>query len=338
MMRKALRPVNKIVVTLLVVSIFTACNNEDSTSPYDDVVRQKPFMALTDSIRKEPGRDDLYFRRAVLLNKNNFPEPALADFRKAWSIAKNEAYAVSVSKSLMDKNPDSAIVFLQEAIPVLPESILLRINLARSYDALQKTDEAIRACDDILAQEPEQVNALLLKADLLEKKLDTKGVIAVLEKAYAQMPANLEIGNRLAYQYAEAKNPKALVIADSNIARDPQRIFSNPYYVKGLYYSNINEKAKAIQWFDTTIHVDHRYLSAYIEKGKILLEQKKTGEAMKTFALANRITPSFPDAWYWMGRCQEALGDKASAKENYEKAYELDKTFTEAREAAAKLK
>ena len=33
-----------------------------------------PLMQLiTDSIRKEPGFDELYFRRAVLLNKNNLP-------------------------------------------------------------------------------------------------------------------------------------------------------------------------------------------------------------------------------------------------------------------------
>src|SRR5688500_19853592 len=52
--------------------------------------------------------------------------------------------------------------------------------------------------------------------------------------------------------------------------------------------------------------------------------QKKTNEALKTFQLANTITPSFPDAWYWIGRCQEILGDKAEAKQSYEKAYELE--------------
>ena len=66
--------------------------------------------------------------------------------------------------------------------------------------------------------------------------------------------------------------------------------------------------------------------------------RKKPMEALKTFELANTITPSFADAWYWMGRCQEILGDKAEAKQNYEKAYELDNTFTEAKEAAEKIK
>ena len=105
-----------------------------------------------------------------------------------------------------------------------------------------------------------------------------------------------------------------------------------------MYYSNIGDRTKAIEAFDATIKQDHRYLNAYIEKGKILLDMKKTNEALKTFQLANTITPSFPDAWYWMARCQEILGYKSEAKQNYEKAYELDNTFTEAKEAAEKIK
>ncbi len=328
----------KLFFAAFLILIMLGCNDNKSSSPYDEILSQPPFSSITDSIRKEPNRDDLYFRRAVLLNKNNFPEPALADFRKAWSLAKEESYAAGVSNILLEKKSDSAILFLNEAIKEFPNSLFLPIRLARAYDALNKTDEALRVCNDILEKEPYQVNTLLLKADLLEKKGDSTNMITTLEKAYSTLPSNREISNRLAYQYAEGKNAKALQIADSLISKDSQQLFAEPYYVKGMYYSNINDKAKAIQLFDATIKRDHRLLNAYIEKGKILFDQKKTQDALKTFQLANTITPSFPDAWYWIGRCQEVLGDKAAAKENYEKAYELDNTFTEAKEAAASIK
>ncbi len=247
----------------------------------------------------------MYFRRAVLLNKNNFPEPALADFRKAWSLAKEESYAVGVSNILLEKKPDSAVIFLNEAIKEIPNSLFLQISLARSYDALNKTDKALEVCNNILANDSAQVNALLLKADLLEKKGETTNMIAALEKAHSLIPFNRDISNKLAYQYAETKNAKAIVLADSLISKDSLKMHAEPYYIKGMYYSNIKEKAKAIQQFDATIKTNHRYLNAYIEKGKILLDQKKTTDALKTFQLANTITPSFPDAWYWIGRCQE---------------------------------
>ena len=325
----------KTLLILILSFLLWGCNsNKDASSPFAEILSQPPFASITDSIRKEPGRDDLYFRRAVLLNKNNLPEPALADFKKAWSIAPAETYAVGVSNILMEKKPDSAILFLKKAIGEIPNSIFIQLSLARAYDAQGKTDDALKACNNLLENEPGQVNALMLKSDLLLKKEDTTGAIAAMEKAYSSVPSNREISNKLAYQYAESKNSKALAIADSLISKDSLKFFAEPYYVKGMYYSNMNDRAKAIEQFDATIKQDHRFLNAYIEKGKILLDQKKTTAALKTFELANTITPSFPDAWYWMGRCLEVLGQKEEAKLNYEKAYSLDKTFTEAKEAA----
>ncbi|HZI52728.1 MAG TPA: tetratricopeptide repeat protein [Chitinophagaceae bacterium] len=327
----------KIFFLLFLTFLLWNCNSNNTQSAYSEILSQPPYSSLTDSIRKQPGFDELYFRRAVLLNKNNLPEPALADFRKAWSLASREDYAIGVSNILLEKKPDSAIVFLKQAISELPKSLFLQLSLARAYDAMEKTDDALAACDSILMQEPAQVNALLLKADLLLKKEDPAGAVKALERAYTSMPSNREIVNKLAYQYAETKNSKAIQLADSLISKDSLKLFAEPYYVKGMYYSNVSERMKAIELFDATIKRDHRYLNAYIEKGKVLLDQKKTNEALKTFELANTITPSFPDAWYWMGRCQEILGDKAEAKQSYEKAYELDNTFTEAKEAAVKI-
>src|SRR5688572_22629683 len=223
----------KLYIFLFLMFLFSRCNNNKSSSPYDEIFSQPLFSSITDSIRKEPGRDDLYFRRAVLLNKNNFPEPALADFRKAWSLAKEEGYAVGVSNILLEKKPDSAIVFLNEAIKEIPNSLFLQISLARSYDALGKTDEALAVCNAILEKEPGQVNALILKADQLEKKGDTAGVIASLETAYSFIPFNRELSNRLAYQYAENKNPKALAIADTLISKDSLQRYADAFYIKG---------------------------------------------------------------------------------------------------------
>lgn len=329
----------RLLFFLCLASFWIACNSNDhSSSPFDNILSQPPYASISDSISKQPDRDDLYFRRAVLLDKNNLPEPALADFRKAWSMAPLEVYAIGISNILLEKKSDSAIVFLNQALRDLPKSIFLKLNLAGAYDAVGKTNEALATCDAILQQEQGQVSAWLLKSDLLLKKNDAPGAIVALEKAYAIMPSNRKISNKLAYQYAEAKNNKAILLADSLITKDSLKLFAEPYYIKGMYYSNTGDKAKAIQLFDETIKRDHRYLNAYIEKGKVLFDQKKTAEALKTFGLANTITPSFPDAWYWIGRCQEVMGNKEEAKENYEKAYELDNTFIEAKEAAQKIK
>jgi tetratricopeptide (TPR) repeat protein len=129
-----------------------------------------------------------------------------------------------------------------------------------------------------------------------------------------------------------------IAFSDSLIKKDTLKLHPEPYYIKGIYYSNTDNKDKALQCFNETIKLNYNYLNAYIEKGKILLDQKKIPDALKTFQLANTISPSFPDAYYWMGRCQEESGQKQDAKLNYEKAFGLDKTFTEAKEAAENIK
>src|SRR5882762_6598844 len=110
------------------LTLLSRCGNKETSSAFDEILSQPAYAAITDSIKKEPGRDDLYFNRAVQLNKNNFPEPALADFKKAWSLRKEEKYALAISTILMDKKPDSAIVFLNQALTEIPNSFLLHLS------------------------------------------------------------------------------------------------------------------------------------------------------------------------------------------------------------------
>ncbi len=326
-----------LVSTGLFSLLLFSCGSANESSPFGDLLSQPPYKQLTDSIQDQPGNDNYYFQRAILLNKNNQQAPALADFKKAWSLRKEENYALGISNVLLEKNDPATIRFLQEAIKELPESIFLQLSLAKAYVNAAKEDSALLICDALLILEPDQVNTLLLQAELLEKKGDIASSVQALEKANIALPGNKEIIDKLMYQYAETKNPKALQIAEAIIQQDSLRMHTGAHYIKGIYYDNIGDKTKAIKAFDDAIKNDHRYLNAYIEKGKIYLSQNKTKEALSSFTLANTVSPSFPDAWYWIGRCQELMGQKAEAKLNYEKAYGLDKSFTEAKEAAAKL-
>jgi tetratricopeptide (TPR) repeat protein len=72
-------------------------------------------------------------------------------------------------------------------------------------------------------------------------------------------------------------------------------------------------------------------------KGEVLYDQKKYADALKAFSLVITITPTYADAYYWIAKTWEAQGNKAEAKLNYERAYQLDKKFLEAREAAQRL-
>jgi tetratricopeptide (TPR) repeat protein len=335
-----IRESSKIIIALVFCLQYymLACNNRDTVSPYEEILNRPPYLVYTDSIGKEPKRDDLYFKRAVLLNKDNFPEPALADFQMAWSIKREEKYALGISTILLDKNPTAAVSFLDSALNHIPESRMLMLSLARAYDALENTDKSLEVANSILSKNPEQVDVLKMKASLLDKKSDTAGSIATLEKAYNLAPYDLELNYELSFKYAESKNPRVLNLCDSLMKKDTMGIYAEPSYYKGIYYSNINNKAKALDLFNDAIQKNFYFLNAYIEKGRIIYDDKKYADAYTVFNLAMTISPSFADSYYWMGKCQEAMGQKEEAKLNYMRAFGLDKSFTEARESAEKLK
>lgn len=224
--------------------IISSCNDNDPASPYHELLSRSPFVSLTDSIKQEPGNDELWFRRAVLLNSNNFPEPALEDFKKAWSLKKEERYALGISTLLLDKRSDSALLFLNEALKELPESFLLRLGLARGYAAMKRTEEALNTCNEILARNPQLVDVIKLKADLLDKQDKTAEATGLWEQAYQLAPFDVELNYILALRYAEAKNPKVLALCDSLIKADTEGTHAEPYYYKGIYYSNLGERPK----------------------------------------------------------------------------------------------
>jgi tetratricopeptide (TPR) repeat protein len=325
-------------ILAFLVTGFIACNNrKENSSPYEALLSRPPYTALTDSIRKEPNRDDLLFRRAILLNSNDETGPALVDFKKAWSLKKEERYALATGNLLLDRQPDSAVLFLKEALAEIPQSTLLSLTLARAYSAGNKIVDALNLVNSILGQNPEQVDVLKLKADLLDRSGNKSELLPTLEKAYNLAPFDVELNYMYALKLAESGNSRVIALCDSLIRADSLGIHADPYYYKGIYYSNSGDKTRAIGLFDEALKHDYNFMDAYIEKGAILYEQKKYTEAAKVFSLAITISNQFAPAYYWLAKCQEATGQREEAKLNYQRAYGLDKTFTEAKEAVERI-
>ena len=323
-----------VLALVILVVVTDACNNRQKASSYEDLLSRQPYANLTDSIHQSPSNSDLYYRRGMLLTKNNNNSPALADLRTAWSLNKKETYAMAISNILLESKPDSAISFLQEALKVLPASIPLNMNLVQAYAGQQKIDNALAVCNTILDNHPDQPAVLMMKSDLLEQKNDSAGSLRALEQAYQFAPFNEDLCYNLAFKYAQRKSPKTLILCDSLLRYDTAERKGQPYYFKGVYYANLNNIPQALSYFDRAIEYDYTFLDAYIEKGRIFYDKKKYDEAAKIFQLALRVSATFADAYYWLGKCQEALGQKEEAKLNYQRAYGLDKSLTEAKEAA----
>jgi tetratricopeptide (TPR) repeat protein len=319
------------------IFFLASCNQDNKdVSPYEELVSAPPYATLTDSIHRFPDQSLLYYKRGVLLLNNSNLPPALADFKKAWSLEKKESYAIGTSTVLLEGKPDSAISFLDGSLKLFPNSIPLQLNLAEAYSKDHKNADAIAVCDKILAHDPAQLDALQLKSGVQDVDSNTLGSIKTLEQAYHYYPANEEVCFGLAFKYAQAKNPATIRLCDSIIHVMKEKK-AEPFYFKGLYFANTGNSQQALALFNQAIIQDYGFIDAYMDKGKIYFDAKKYNEAAKVYELLLTISPGYADAYFWLGKSQEALGQKDEAKQNYERAYGLDKGLGEAKERAGKL-
>jgi tetratricopeptide (TPR) repeat protein len=197
--------------------------------------------------------------------------------------------------------------------------------------------QALATCDQVLVLYPNSIDALLLKTEIYKNQNNHTAALQTLEKAYSYAPFDHELAYNLAFEYAEAKNSKAIPLTDSLMRSDTTGKQAQPYYLRGVYYANTGNIAQALQYYNQAIAHDYNFYDAYMDKGALLFEVKRYSEALAVFQLVNRITPTYAGSYYWAGRCHQAMGNKAEAKLAYQRAYGLDKELREAKEAADRL-
>jgi tetratricopeptide (TPR) repeat protein len=231
----------------------------------------------------------------------------------------------------------------RDSLKKYPTDTLLKYNLVLTLQDAGRYKEAVNVLDSMnismgdSTQMKVYFDYLFKRSELLLLAGDTANAIKTLE--FFIIPGELtEAGLQLANLYAETKNPKTIAFCDLMNKNDEGKRDPNPDYLKGVYYYNINDYSKALDLFNSCIKKDYTFLDAYMEKGRILYKQSKFKEAMDVYDIAIKVSNSFADAHLWKGKCQEALGQKEEAKISYQRAYAFDKTLTEAKEAADRIK
>jgi tetratricopeptide (TPR) repeat protein len=320
--------------------VFYGCNPFDSNNRDNKSagIGNDPFFEkMTDSITQFPDRWGLYLKRAEYLSQKNLPEKAYADYQKAWTLSKDEFTALSFAANLfMTGREREAINLLQQGITLFPSNREFPRRLSEAYMQMGKIEEALGQFEKILESDSGNFEALYEKGVLLAELKDTMQAIRAFEKAYSVQPLQL-VGTALAHLYAETKNKKVLELCNDLISRDSAQELTDAVFIKGIYFANTGQPGPALDQFEDCIRRDWKFTEAYIEKGIILYKENNLDEALKTFALAAKVSNVYPDAYYWMGRCYERIGNKDQARENYLRALGLDKNFTEAKESLRRL-
>lgn len=325
--------------TCCIIFFTMACNSIDKKNAGTDAIFSRPpFASVTDSINKFPENAQLYFERAQLLSQNNLHEIATDDYKKSWELKPDESTAIQYASSLsISGKLNEEVSLLQKAIQQFPASAEVKRILGEAYMQSGESKAALELYDNMIKNDANDFEAWYEKGLLFEQIKDTVKAIESLKNAFNIQPTST-YALELAHLYAETNNATAIALCDEVIKRDSARELIDPFFIKGIYYSNTKKYDEAVSQFDSCIQRDWKFNEAYIEKGIAFFKQNNYDVAMNTFRMAVTVSNSNADAYFWIGRCYEAINKKDDAILYYKRAAALDKDFTEARERIQKLK
>ncbi|NIG54260.1 lipopolysaccharide assembly protein LapB [Chitinophaga sp. Cy-1792] len=335
-------------LTILALGLaISACNNnnkdnknsqQQQNAAADSVYYSDIIRPVTDSLEKFPDNPPLYYRRALLLF-NTHPELSLKDFEKAAALdtANVEYWAGAGEAALASSNNKKAAELFTRALKGAPEYSYLRYKLATAQ-VLDKHYQQADSIADILTRSADAKDqAYYLKARIAEDHKDTSATIQHLRMAvsaagdHPEYEALMELGDLLRAQ----KNPDGLQYYQ--LAYRLDSVNAEPIYAYGRFQEDLNKKDAAITAFRKAIISDPGYEAAYMALGDIYRKDGNWKDAYVFYNLAAKAAPTDADAYFNRALCQENLGKKDMALEDYSKASSFRKDFKAAKEAISRL-
>ena len=226
---------------------------------------------------------------------------------------------------------------LAEQVAKKPDSVGLRFKYVSALDSIGDYKKALSQIDSLIVYDKGNYGLWFKKSQICEHAGDTASAITYYTTATTIYPAPTAL-LALANLYAETKNVKALNICQQI---DEMRL-GNEYdaytaFFAGVFFSRTGNKEKALLFFDKSIANNYTFMDAYLEKGYVYYDLKKFTNALDVFKTAAEVSNRFADAYYWQGKCLEALNKKSDAINKYQQALALNNTLQEADAALKRL-
>ena len=169
----------------------------------------------------------------------------------------------------------------------------------------------------------------------MEQK-DTAQAINTFRKTIDLYPNNVDL-TYLASIYANQKNDKALIIANLLLKDFKEISEKDAFFIKGLYYTNTNNKLEAITYFNQCLALDFNFMEAYREKAIALADLKKHKEAIDVLIKATTLNNHYDEGYFYLGEFYKKINNNSAAIESYKKAILYNPDNMEAKEALSQI-
>jgi predicted O-linked N-acetylglucosamine transferase (SPINDLY family) len=215
---------------------------------------------------------------------------------------------------------------------------LLKLQQASALHQQGRLSDAERLYRDVLAQAPEQADALHFLGILEAQRGRYKPAIELIGRSIALNPGNV------AAFYNRGNTFRALNRFEEALESYDQALVINPYDAsaltnRGAVLDVLKRPNDALASYERALAIDPRKRSAWNNRGNILLQLRRHDEALTSYDHALAITPDCVEALCARGTLLFDRGRFDGALSDLEKAFALDPNlnYVEGKRLLAKL-
>jgi tetratricopeptide (TPR) repeat protein len=303
-----------------ILSVLLAGCSNTPQQPDHHAYHNPIVQPFTDAILQSPEDAELYFQRAEALRKVKEDSLALVDLQKAASLEEhNPKYIRAMGILYLDLGQaGKAVKALQKNLEISPGEVNVRLLLSRAYLQNGQVPAAQQEVNKILAAAPAFPPALFWNARIEMARKDSAAAINILKKTLQIDPGYYQASFQLADWYAAQDNPQTVLQYEKTFRLDTMDV--TPLFAIGEYYRKKNEISRAREAYKICVLKDPDYSAAYLETGKILLQQDSVQEALRQFIITIKTSPADAAAYLNKGLCFEKLDQKDSARLAFQQA------------------
>lgn len=241
-----------------------------------------------------------------------------------------ESPDVIFMRQIQEKLNNKDIAGAIELFKNLPDGVEmtndLRFVLASLYYSDAKYGDAVAVCDEILASEPENSEALDLKALCLYASGDKTSYKAVQDEILKKDPNNAAINIKKAEEYAVNKKYKLARDSYKKALKDDKNNEEALFgYAQMSYYLDDLKTAKST--FEKILEINPENDITLSYMGKMAAEDENYLRAYNYIQQAIKINPDSYDYWLDCGTYQRYLGKYDDACTSWKNAAEIDPDY-----------
>ena len=266
-----------------------------------------------------------YHLGRVLLESGK-PEEAMASFERAINVNPSfePAYLALASMFESRHEKDRAVGVLKKYLQnVNARNRDIRHQLVRLYVDAKDYQGAIKELEDLIAEDPSDLDAQLRVALIQGEQKEYPKAIERLTQILKARPAELKVRDYLGYLYEESKDTqKAIETYKFNVQLEPT-YFEGQLHLGVLYY-RLKKFPEATEHLGRAIALNPKQPESHIVLGLAYLQQEQFDKAVEVFQEGIRHNPKNPDLYFNLGTACDKLNRFDDVVRAMETAIKLD--------------